>query len=503
MPLPRWAQEWPILPILAVAALLRLADLGPEASAFYGDGAEYTSVARSLAADPLDLSYPDVERIGPEPFVSQPPVVLYLFAAAIRLTGSFETGPLLVSALLGTATVGVAYAFARLARDRWTGAAAALVLAVMPFHVRASREAQLDASLAFFLAATALAALAWHRKPTVGRAALLGTCAALATFSKLTGAAALALVVVPFAAAWLASRRGTRALPPRMGLHALAATAPLAALTALYTLLLWHLQATSNLLAKLSWQAGRVAGEGTVARPWHWYFTEPDVGLASQLGVLVLVLAAAGAAAALVEGVRRRQGRAEVALLLAWLLPTLLFLVASARKEWFYAVPLHPALAVLAAWPLAYVLPKSSPVARTAPARRWGVPVAAALLVVALAGPVQATAAGPGGFGRGVREAALWIHAEDPDAAQAGTTLGRFTLHLYNGQPTYHVWMNHTFVEREAEAGRLRFVVIDRYAPAEGEVEWLEGLSARHGGVVAWESWSEGVPVQVHRLHGA
>lgn len=501
-----WRRQWPLLPALAAAGYLRLAGLG---GTLYGDPAEYTAVARNLAADPRDLAYPDLEHLGPAPFVSQPPLALYLFALGIRLTGSVEVGPAAVSAILGTATVALVYALGALLHSRWTGAAAAAFLAVLPFHVRASREALLDTPFAFFLAAAVLAFAWWWRRPSDGRAWLLGAALAGAALSKLPGPLALAVVFAGAVAAAIALR-GQRDRLRQTARHAAITLAPTALLAALYLGLLWMLRSTADLVGKTAWQAGRVAGEDTATRPWHWYFTELSVGLPAQAGFPLLLLAVAGLClvAAQAASARHRQDRPALVAVLAWPVLLTAFLVLAQRKEWFYAIPLNPALALLAAWPVGaavrWVSDHGDPrPARPAPAmpagRRVGAVAMAALSVsAALWAPVAATSAGPGTYGAGVWEAGDWIHGRDPEAGLVGTTLGRFTLHLATGQPTYHSWLNHTFVEDSIAAGRTRYVVIDPYASEPQESAWLRDLAS--GGRLVWEHGAGPGAVQVWQV---
>jgi len=513
------ARHWPLAVPLMLAAWLRFHALLP--GTFFGDAAEYTQVARSLAADPMDLSYPDIEGFGPTPFVSQPPLVLYLFAIAIRVTGSFETGPILVTALLGTATVLVVYALGALLHNRWTGATAAFLLAILPFHVRASREAFLDAPLGFFLALSVLLFALWTRKPTKVRALLCGLAVAATIFAKLPGILVIPILGIPLVLHAWSNRHRTGAVQT-IARHTALALAPTAAMLAGYLGLLWWLRATADLVAKLGWQAQRVAGTDTLVRPWHWYFTETEVGLAAQAGWLVLALAATGLVLVAKASFFRTPQRS--ALLAVWLGPVLFltFLMASARKEWFYAIPIEPALCLLAAWPVGLAAqwrpkqqaqpagarpahPTQHPHAsKTAPASwdaRRTFAVAAVGLVASLAAwaPVGATLQGPGRYGQHVQEAATWIHQQDPGAGQVGSTLGRFTLHLYNGHPTYHYWLNHTFVRDEIESGRVRFVVVDAYSSDAGEAAWLQTLVQGHAPVQEYRSGDQ-VQVRVYRV---
>ena len=515
----RLLRHWPLLPVLAITAALRLADLFP--TFLHGDEAEYALVASYLADDPADLAYPRIEGFASTPFVSQPPLVLYLFALGIKLTGSMTTGPLLVSVALGIATVAVTYAIGTKLRDRWLGAIAALFLAVLPYHVGVSRSAQLDAGLTFFVALAALAFLHYLAQPSWPRAFVVGLAASAAALAKLPGVLVIVAMLLVVLAMALGARRAARAdeataVPPKERRRDLAgdigvAGIPITLCTALYVGFLWSMGATLDLLHKLGWQADRVAGAiptQATDRPWHWYFTVTEVGLLGQLGVVLAVLAIVGGAVVLRARVREPRDRAGRLFLLLWPLCVFLFFMASDVKQWFYLMPAMPAVALLAAWPL-------QPAARViadwlADAKRgWNPAVATAWLavfvVLAIASPVHATLteriARQGRFGDGVQDAALWIGEEDPGAGQVGTTLARFTLHLYNGHTTYHYYVNHTFIDQRISAGDVRYVVIDTDLNLTFEQEWLYHVVDAHNGTLVHEIPTPGGdPVRVFRL---
>jgi 4-amino-4-deoxy-L-arabinose transferase-like glycosyltransferase len=487
----------PLAAVLLLAGFLRFQGLTP--TSYYGDEAEYAGVARSLARDPGDLAYPPLGGWAPAPFVSQPPAVLYLFALGTLLWG--DDGPALVSAGLGTATVALAYLLGRRVAGDAAGLLGALFLAILPSHVAVSRMALLDAGLAFFVTLALALFLEYLRRPGPWLAAATGAAVGLAALAKLPGL--LAAVPIAVVLAWTAlshlgnlPRRATRkeakgALGLALrdaGLMAL----PAAALALLWLGLLWSLRATTDLVAKLGWQAARVAGTAAVpapvSRPWHWYFTDPDLGLPTQAGLAVGALAGLGWLLGCWRFVRERSGRPGRLVLLLWPLTFVAFFAASDRKEWFYLVPALPALAVLAGCGLHDACSRLLPARKGLGARQAAPWLAAALAALAALQPAAASMAGgigEAGYGLGYPEAAGWIHARDPQAAQAGQTLGRFALHFYNGHPTYDAYTNRTFVEQEAEAGRLRFLVRDPYYATGEERAWLEGLAARHGGEVA------------------
>ena len=512
------ARHWPLLPVLAVALLLRLVKLFP--TFYHGDEAEYVLVASALADDPGDLSYPAIEGFAPRPFVSQPPLVLYLFAMGIDAVG-VDKGPLLVSVLLGVATVAVVYAIGVHLRDRWMGAIAGLVLAVLPYHVGVSRSAMLDAGLAFFVAVAALAFLRWLSVPTWPRAFAVGCAVAAAALAKLPGVLVLVPVLLVAGAIGLrarsrARRTGDAAAREQaldVGANLGIAALPVLLAASVYVSFLWAMGATRDLLVKLGWQAGRVAGHvqtQATDRPWHWYFTVEEVGVRGQLGLVLIVLAVAGAAVLLRAAAREPHQRPHRQFLLLWPLTVLLFFMASGRKEWFDLMPAMPAVALLAAWPL-------QPMARglssfVADGKAWRPTVAiawlAAFVVLAAASPVHATwterIERQGRFGDGVPEAARWIGDNDPGAGQVGTTLARFTLHLYNGGDTLHYYVNHTYIDGRIAAGDVHYVVVDTDLNLTFEQDWLRGLVQRHNGTMVFEQPTPGGdPVRVYRLRPA
>lgn len=506
--------HWPLLPGLLLGAFLRLRDL-PDY--LYGDEAEYALVAQTLAQHPWRLLYPALEGFGPQPFVSQPPALLHLFGWAGLVAGDVQ-GPLLVSALLGTATIATVYGIGLVLKDRWMGGAAAAILALLPYHIAVSRMAHLDAGFTFFATLTLLGFLLWLRDARPRWALLTGIAAASTAFSKLPGVLILIAVVVVLVGRSLADVRrrrhpimgeAARARLRRDGKLTLLAAFPVCVATLLYIGQLWALHATKDLVTKLGWQAGRVSGNvpGAVERDWSWYFTA-DVGLWTQWGYGLAFLAAAGAFLVLVDAMRHPATRPGRFALLLWPIPLLAFLLLSARKEWFYAMPLAPIVVLWAAWTL-HAAARAAWVASRPPADQpwWRTPgslAAVAGLIAVVVVPILPTVderLGRDGYGAGLREAALFIDAEDPEAAQVGTMLGRFSLNFYNGHDTYHYYVNHTWLDRQVAQGRLRYAVLDPYLNVSYENEWLLGFVASHNGTrVATFDNGYGRSVDVYRL---
>lgn len=506
-------RHWPAIVVLAIALGVRVVGLLP--LHFYGDDAEYATVARSLSLDPTALAYPDIEGWGPHPFVSQPPLLLYLFALAGSLLGSLELGSVAVSVVLGTATVGVVYALGVELGGRWAGGLAGLFLAVLPEHVSMSRQAHLDAGLTFFVGLSVLCFVVWTRKRSTGWALATGTAAAMAAFSKLYGV----LVYVPLVAGLaVIAAQAARGSTPRGNLRRLAeqtgwAALPGAVLSAIYLGLLAYLHALKDLWDKLAWQVGRVSGaEGgaEASKPWHWYLTDGTYGLPQQLGWAIALIALAGLSLAVWRALRGSRSPAWLALA-AWPVTILGFFTLSGRKIWFYVLPALPGLAVLAGLALAPPIRWARErLAQRSPGRRVGRTVAlvAVLLVASIPalGPALGTherhLSDEPDYGYGVKEAAVWIDEEDPEAGQVGTLLGRFTLHFYNGHRTYHSYVPDAEMHRAVEAGEIRYVVMDDYLVPYEQNAWMQELVDRYDGrLVKSYDVDDHTRVKVYELH--
>lgn len=504
-------RHWALIAVLAIALALRLWNLFP--TFFYGDEAEYATVAGYLANNPRDLRYPEIEQFGARPFVSQPPLALYLFAFLGNFLGNMETGAVMTSVLLGTATVGVVYALGYLTHGRTAGAFAGLFLAVLPFHVNLSRKAYLDATMTFFMALAVLCFVLWARKPTQGRAWATGFAVAAAVFSKLPGVLILAplLLALAWGSTWKAFRRKETALQPatpieapqkapgrfRLGWHMLAAAAPTLVAGLLYLFLILYLDSLRDLALKMGFQYSRVTDSAPLSvqtpRPWSYYFSDPNFGVIAQLGIVMFFLVVVGLVFTFMRWPRGQNDRMGQIALLLWPVAILAFFTYSQRKEWFYLLPAMPPLAVYAgvggAAALGWLVERfsqSKPLARRVPT--FAVVGVLVLAIVPTASPayqaVNEVVLEDRQYGYGVKEAALLIHDLDPEAAQLGTILGRFTLHFYNGQPAYHWYVDHTFVEEEIQAGRLRFIVLDTHLRIPWEEQWMRSLAEKYGAEV-------------------
>ncbi|HLE95912.1 MAG TPA: phospholipid carrier-dependent glycosyltransferase [Candidatus Thermoplasmatota archaeon] len=493
-------EHGPVLLVLALALFLRLRDLEPVT--FYGDDAEYGIVASYLAHNPLDLSYPRLSAFADGPFVSQPPLVIYMFAAGFALTGGLDTAAVVVSALLGAATVLVVYAIGVMWRDRATGFIAAAFLAVMPFHVALSRKAFLEAGLAFFMALAVLVALWYLRAPSARRAILVGVAIGLAALAKLPGFL-IGVVILLYAgveiAALLAERRAGDA-DAAARLRAIPRHAVRGALVALAFPVAWVLFVVARggwkeLVKKMAFQGQRVAGgaqdAATASQPWTWYLGEHEFAIPALVDPTIYALAFAGCALLLAAYALRPVRERRNALVLLWVLVVFAFFALADRKVWFYTLPLAPAIALAAAYPIALARDGVAwLVARGAPSLAPRAPVRVGLAVLAvLVASVPAWAAAETAlaredakFGQGLEEAALYVDAHG-GGGQIGTLLGRFSLAFYNPDDiTYHYFVDNGYgqkggyVDAEIRAGRLRWLVYDTYLDNPEERAWMDRL---------------------------
>ena len=490
-----------LLPVLLAGLWLRLASLGQEH--LYGDEAEYAIVARYLSRDATFLAYPAIEGMGPTPFVSQPPLVLYVMALSMKLFGATDFAAILPSVLFGAATIVAVYALGSRLGGRFVGLGAAALVAVMPFHIEMSRRAMLDAGYVFFLVLTAYFLVAWLQERTRGHALGVGAAAAATCLSKLPGiVVAPAVVAVFLLGLGLAVASRDKARVKETLVQGGIGAAPVAVGAFAYLALLWSIQAISNLWLKLRWQFGRfdtsqaeVKEITAIERPWSWYFTDPEFSFQEQLGGLVFALALVGLVVALWLLLSAPTRRPEQAVVPLMVLTLLAFFLYSDRKEGFYLLPFAPFAAVFVGqagqglramldWAGLRFAPHAAP--RFAPAA-----LAIGLVLVAFPAYSAATYSythfvlgedQEKYFGYGTREAAHWIHENDPEAIQYGTLLGRFSLHWYNEQPAYHWYLDHTFVESQIESGNLRYVVYEDYLQLAFDREYMKELINKYDG---------------------
>jgi mannosyltransferase len=150
-----WRKRFPILLITALAAVLRFAFLDQQ-SFWFDEAVTVRLVHKSFGG--MLAALPGTE--------STPPLYYVLAWGWSRIFGTGEVGLRALSAVLGTATVPVAFAIGRLFVSRRAGLYAAALVACSPLLVWYSQEARSYAFLVFLSALSVLAFGHALRRPT-------------------------------------------------------------------------------------------------------------------------------------------------------------------------------------------------------------------------------------------------------------------------------------------------------------------------------------------------
>ena len=241
---------------------------------------------------------------------------------------------------IGVATVGVTYLLGRKLYGTTAGLAAALLLAVMPYHVIVSRQVLLDGLMTFFVT---VAFYCVARYVETGRLSWLlacGSAMSAAILSKETSAVLIGSLYVFFALT--PGRRGR--------IRPLALTSALIVAEVAVWPVMLRLAGHSNTgQSYLVWQLFRRPNHAT----W-FYFTV----LPSWIGPALLVAALAGLIWL------RRETTWRERMLLAWVVVPVLFFTLWPVKGFQYLLPVSPALAILAGRVLGRPLPLRSRTAR-------------------------------------------------------------------------------------------------------------------------------------------
>lgn len=451
--------------ILAIAAAPRLWQLN--STGFNSDEAVYAGQAAAIADDPVLGELFPVFRA--HPLLVQ--TVLSL-GFQLHLAEGFER---LTIAVIGVATVYLVYELGRLLYGRPAGLIAALLVALMPYHVVVTRQVLLDGPMTFFatltvvlLARFVLSGRAWW---LYGAGAAMG----LTILSKETSIVLLGAIY-----AFLA-------LTPdlRVRLRDLAVSlAVMALVIAPFPLSLMLAGRTGTGESYLTWQLFR--------RPNHdWLFYPATVPEA--IGPLVLLAAVVGL------WLLRHEASWRETLLVSWIAVPVAFFSLWPVKGFQYLLPIAPALAVLAARALCQL-----PMPAGRGLRLLAVAIVAFSLLIPTWQRVRGARpdtflAGSGGLPGG-RETGEWIDASVPEGSTfmtIGPSMANIVQYYghrkayglsvspnpLNRNPSYEALTNPDRAIRDSE---LQYVVWDTFSAARsaGFSKKLLGYVERYDGRV-------------------
>jgi len=175
----RWGAVLGLSALALLAAVPRLVSLGRVG--FNSDEAVYAGQGAALLGDERMAEFFSIFR-------AHPLLLQGMIGSLFTVTGVNDVAArMLVALLFGVGTVLVTYYLGREAVGHRGGAVAAVLLAVMPYHVLVSRQVMLDPPLAFFASLSLLLAIRGSKARNERFLVPAVTAAALATLSKETG----------------------------------------------------------------------------------------------------------------------------------------------------------------------------------------------------------------------------------------------------------------------------------------------------------------------------
>lgn len=478
-----------LLPAVALLAIslvgfgLRLWQL--DVLGFNSDEAVYAGQAAAIASDP---ALKDIFPI----FRAHPLLFQWMMALAMAF-GVEEIGLRVLSGVIGMVTVWLAFLIGRLLFGQRAGLLAALLMALMPYHVVVTRQVLLDGpmTLAATLALYLVAKFAHTGRP--GWLYAAGGAMGLTFLAKETGIIFLGAIYA-FLALTPEVRVRIRDLVISVAVMVMViAPFPI-------SLVLAGGGGTSKVSSYLVWQLFRRANH-------DWIFYPTTVPLAIGLG-LVLV---AGLGLLLV---RRWMGWREK-LLLAWIVVPVLFFQVWPVKGFQYLLPISVPIAIMAAVSILEVFPGTlwnrvrRGWIRTRLLPAVTVVAVAASLAVGSWSRIQVSTsgeflAGSGGVPGG-REAGLWVRDNVPHGATLmtiGPSMANI-LQFYGHRAAYGLSVSPNPLHRnpsydpvenpdfQIRSGEIQYVVWDSYSALRSTFfssRIREYVSRYHGRVVHTES---------------
>ncbi len=463
--------------VALLARAWRLDNLG-----FNSDEAVYAGQAASLAGNP---GYVDMF-----PAFRAHPLLFQTVLSPFYRVGDVDVVGRVVVAVFGVATVFAVYLLGTRLYGRRVGLLAALLLAVMPYHVVVTRQVLLDGPMVLFATLTLYCMVRFVESQ---RTAWFVAAGGMLGVSMLTKESCVVLAGAVYA--FIALTRKVRR-PVRLSILAIAVTAAVVVAHPISLALAGH---TSTGRSYLVWQLFRRPNHGM-----SFYLDTVPVAI----GLLVVALALGG-----LWWLRRERSWRET-LLLCWILAPVLFFHLWPVKGFQYLLPVVTPLAILAARGLLGLpLPRRLSAPRVAARSRL---VAVAIVVLSLVAPSWSAVtshntttflAGSGGVPGG-REAGRWLAANTPPGSVV-LTLGPSMANIiqYYGHrrsyglsvspnplhrnPTYVPLANPDWVLRHNE---LQYVVWDAFSAARSSffAERLMTLVRRYHGRVVHTEYVDG-----------
>jgi asparagine N-glycosylation enzyme membrane subunit Stt3 len=374
---------------LISGSLLRFVDLG--GVGLNSDEAVYAGQAASLAGNP--------HFTGLFPVIRAHPLVFQVLISPFYGSGTPDVAGRYVSALFGVGTIILVYLLGRTLYGRRAGVIAAVLLAVMPYHVVVSRQILLDGPMTFFATAALLCIALFVRSDDRAWLILAGASIGVAALTKET-----AIILVGSVFVFL-SLTSSFWRPLR---HVIGAGALAVGLALTYPLVTVLSGGSRNGQSYLTWQLTRQPNHSIT-----FYLTEVPVAI----GVLALV------AAVLAVILRRRDEAWREVLLVAWVAVPFVFFEVWPVKGFPYLLVTTPAIALLAASVLSRLLRGQPERWRRAAGASAVAICVMSMLVPAIGGVVDPASSGLAGAGGipGGRQAGQWIAAHVPSGSQLMT----------------------------------------------------------------------------------
>jgi len=379
--------------VMGVAIVLRFVDLG--AVGYNSDEAVYVGQAAAIAQVPVLRELFPIFRAHP--------LLFQFFLSLFYTLGAGDWLGRTLAAAVGVATIMLVYALGRRLYGPWGGVLAALFLAVMPYHVVASRQVMLDGPMALASTLTLFLMVRFGETEHPLWLYAAGAGMGLTVLTKETG-----ILMVGAIYAFLALTPRIRVRVWDICLSLLTMVLIIAAYP--LSILLAGGGSSGTTRQYLVWQLFR--------RPnhtWEFYLTS----VAPAIGIPLILAALLG-----LFMYRRQNGWPEK-LLVLWVLVPVIFFQLWPTKGFQYLLPAAPPLALLAAAPLVRWRSWTAATARVRLLRYLLAVILAGAIILPL-GVASWNRIHPAGSGKvlagsggvpGGREMGEWISANVPQGA--------------------------------------------------------------------------------------